>query len=160
MGLKRNLKQQSLEVYDSIFNLPQWNWEQIHKTNNLSYLKVLTTYRKVEVDTSNELQELWEEIYEEYIEEFGFSNSYNDLINSKIYIAGLKHEYIKTSNRVLLNVIRIAENKLSKEGAGEALNLLEAVQHIEKHQGIKLNSRTITVADYHAYIKTISKNGR
>ena len=54
-------------VYSSIDDLPQWNWVQIHKTGNLGYIKKLENYRNIKIDNSLVLEQLWLQIYDEYL---------------------------------------------------------------------------------------------
>ena len=64
MQLKKFFKKKSepllqRELYKSIDDLPQWNWNQVHKTGNYAYLEKLESYRKVEKENSKEFQEVW-----------------------------------------------------------------------------------------------------
>lgn len=163
MELSKLLPEKQYQVYESIDTLPKWNWDQIHKTDNYIYLKILPSYRKVEQDKSKNLLDLWEDIYNEFIEEFDFSAGYKNLIDKKKRLANLQNQYIQTGNRLLLNSIRIAQVHIDedeKEAEGSNLELRDAIKEIEKHQGIKMNVREVTVADFYTYMKTMKKNGK
>ena len=82
----KNLQHKPASVYSSIDDLPQWNWVQIHKTGNLAYIKKLDTYRKLDQDSSSTLEQIWLNIYDEYLEEFGLSKEYKELLE-EYYLA-------------------------------------------------------------------------
>ncbi len=142
--------------YTSIDNLPQWNWVQIHKTGNLAYLVILPSYRKLKEDNTKELKELWNEIYDEYLEEFGFSKEYKELLECKRQIAMLKNEYIATSDRSLLNLIEMEELDFKNTfDSSESLGYEEICLAIEKRQGLPINPKELTVYKYNHYIRTL-----
>lgn len=145
------------KVYSSIDDLPQWNWEQIHITGNLAYIKQLPTYRNVEIDKSETLQSLWINIYDEFLEEFGLSKQYMDLLESKKNIARMKNEFIMTDNRSLLNLIKIEEMELEASfDKKRGMSFESVVVGIEKIQKIHIKVKEITVYDYNNYLRTLS----
>ncbi len=146
------------EVFSSIDDLPQWNWSQIHKTGNLAYLKKLNTYRKIEIDNSLVLEKIWLSIYDEYLEEFGLSKEYKEILERKKEIARLKNEFIMTDNRSLLNFIKIEELELEATfDKSESMSFESVVIGIEKIQKIRLNPKEITVYVYHNYLRTLKE---
>jgi len=154
--------QEVCNVYDSIDTLPQWNWIKVHETGNLAYIKILPNYRKLKEENTEELEEFWAKIYDEFIEEFGFSENYIEVLDHKKRIAILKNDFVITDNRFLLNHIRIAENRLKEieKTAPIGVSFRESIVMIEKEQGIKIDAKKISVADYNSYIKTMNKNGK
>lgn len=149
-------------TYKSIDDLPQWNWNQIHKTENYSYLKKLDSYRNIEVDQSEELQNIWHQIYDEFIEEFGFSKEYMELLEAKKRIAQMKLEYITKDDASILDMIDIEEMDLkAKFSKEEGVRFEAVVMALEKRQGMPLDLKTLTVYKYNSYIRTIKeeKNG-
>ncbi len=152
-----------VEVFNSIDNLPQWNWTMVHKTGNLSYIKRLDTYRKIEDDSSEELEKAWLSIYDEYLEEFGLSKEYKEILERKKDIARMKNEFIMTDNRSLLNFIKIEELELEATfDKSEGMSFESVVNGIEKIQRIPIKIKEITVYEYNNYLRTIkdSKDGK
>ncbi|MBV1929796.1 MAG: hypothetical protein KUG81_09845 [Gammaproteobacteria bacterium] len=149
-------------TYNSIDDLPQWNWIKVHETNNLGYIRALSSYRKLGKYVSRSLEKRWDDMYEEYMDEFGLTESYLENLEDKKKLANLQNEFILTNNKVLLNHIRIAKNRLKEnEGLkGKGIEFRESIVLIEKQQGIKIDAKKISVADYNAYIKIINKNGK
>ena len=154
LGNKSNHEQ--YEVYGSIDDLPQWNWVQVHKSGNLAYIKKLDTYRKIEEDNSLELEKIWLEIYDEYLEEFGLSKEYKEILERKKNIARMKNEFIMTDNRTLLNFIKIEEMELKNtlDNSG-GMSFESVVDGIEKIQKIPINIKEITVYKYNNYLRTL-----
>jgi hypothetical protein len=144
-------------VFSSIDDLPQWNWVQIHRTGNLAYIKQLDSYRKLDVDNSLTFEQIWLEIYDEYLEEFGLSNEYKEILERKKQIARMKNEFILTDNRSLLNFIKIEELELENSfDKSETIGFEGVVVGIEKLQGIKIETKKITVYEYNNYLRTLN----
>lgn len=147
-----------LKTYNSIYDLPQWNWDEIHKKDNLSYIKKTDNYQGIEEENRYYLRSAWNNIYSEYINEFGLSEKYLEILAKKKSIARHKNRYIQTEDRVILNFIRIEEHDLEvllndKDSIdfGEMLVILE--KRLKREVGVK----DITVYQYYNYIRTLSK---
>lgn len=129
----------------------------MHETGEYKYL----FKRKVEIVNTKELEDLWGNIYDEYIKEFGLGRDYLEIKSSKERIAKLKADYIIKEDRLLLNHINVEENAL-KSLYGSNLNsgsFRDSLVHLEKMQGIKIKTKEITVADYYNYLRSIKNNG-
>ncbi len=156
-SLKTNLLSKYSKKYSSIDDLPMYNWKKIHDTNELKWLFVT----KQEVENNELLEKRWALIYDEYLNEFGLSDEYKEILNVKRKIANLQADYIIKGDRVILNFINIEKNALeslydtSKKGS----SFRESLVHLEKMQGIKINTKKITVADYYNYLRSIKNNG-
>lgn len=147
------------KVYSSIDDLPQWNWNKVHETENLAYLKKLDNYRKLEVDEGQVLIDIWHEIYNEYLDEFGLSKEYLDMLEHKKRIARMKNEFIQTDNRSLLNFIKIEEMELAATfDKTEGLSFEQVVVGIERIQRQHIDVKKITVYQYNNYIRTLKEN--
>ena len=158
---KQEVKSQD-KHFNSIDNLPQWNWNKVHSTGNLNYLLELDNYRKVEDDFDLNLEGVWDEIYNEYISEFGFPEDYIDILNKKKEICRLKNEFIQTDNRLLINFINIAESELETSlNKEEGMKFESVVVNLEKYLGRKVDVKKITVYEYNNYIRNFkeSNNG-
>jgi hypothetical protein len=154
---KKSENKSQAKVFSSIDDLPQWNWVQIHRTGNLAYIKQLDSYRKLDVDNSLTFEQIWLEIYDEYLEEFGLSNEYKEILERKKQIARMKNEFILTDNRSLLNFIKIEELELENSfDKSETIGFEGVVVGIEKLQGIKIETKKITVYEYNNYLRTLN----
>lgn len=144
------------KVFSSIDDLPQWNWTMVHKTGNLAYIKKLNNYRKIKEDNSLVLEQLWLAIYDEYLEEFGLSKEYKELLEKKKEIARLKNEFIMTDDRALLNFIKIEELELEATfDKTEGMSFESVVVGIERVQKIHIDIKKITVFEYNNYLRTL-----
>lgn len=167
MLLKKFFKKKSepllqRELYKSIDDLPQWNWNQIHKTGNYAYLEKLESYRKVEKENSKEFQEVWFNVYNEFMDEFGLSERYVQLLEARKLIATLKLEFVKTGERSLLNDIEIEEADLINEfESKDDVTYESVVTAIEKRQSLPIDPKKITVYKFNNYLRTFkeTKNG-
>jgi len=151
------------KVYSSIDDLPQWNWTQIHKTGNLAYIKKLDSYRNIEEDNRLVLEQIWLSIYDQYLEEFGLSKEYKEILERKKEIARMKNEFIMTDNRNLLNFIKIEELELEASfDKSEGMNFESVVVGIERVQKIHIDIKKITVFEYNNYLRTLKEeqNGK
>ena len=144
------------KLFSSIDDLPQWNWTMIHKTGNLAYIKQLDSYRKVKEDNSLVLEQLWLSIYDEYLEEFGLSKEYKEILERKKEIARMKNEFIMTDNRSLLNFIKIEELELEASfDKSEGMSFESVVVGLERVQKIHIDIKKITVFEYNNYLRTL-----
>ena len=156
-SLKTKLLSKYGNKYSSIDDLPMYNWKKIHDTDELKWLFVT----KQEVENNELLERRWALIYDEYLNEFGLSDEYKEILKVKRKIANLQADYIIKGDRVLLNFINIEKNALeslydtSKKGS----TFRDSLVHLEKMQGIKINTKQITVADYYNYLRSIKNNG-
>ena len=97
-------------------------------------------------------------MYDQYIEEFGLSKEYIDLLENKKAIAILKNEFIHTGDRGLLNNIEMEEMELiSNFDKGETIRFESVVAGLEKHFRREIDIKTITVYKYNNYLRTLSE---
>lgn len=160
---RKQEEKSQVKTYQSIDDLPQWNWDKVNSTGNYAYLKVLKTYRKIDHEVTDELTLRWEKIYDEFIEEFGLSAQYLKYIESKKQIARLQIEFVKTGNRMLLNEIEIEEMDFKSDfPLVESIGFEKIVHSIEKRQSFPIDAKAITVYKYNDYLRTFKEeqNGK
>ena len=70
-------------------------------------------------------------------------------------------DYIEKEDRILLNYINIEQNALESmyDTTKKGSSFRDSLVHLEKMQGIKINTKEITVADYYNYLRSIKENG-
>ena len=134
-----------------------YNWKKIHDTNELKWLFT----NKQEIENTKELETIWGNIYDEYLSEFGLSDEYKEILKVKRKIATLQADYIIKENRLTLNYINIEKNALESlyGDTVKGSSFRDSLVHLEKMQGIKINTKEITVADYYNYLRSIKNNG-
>jgi hypothetical protein len=143
--------------YSSIDDLPMYNWKKIHDTDDLKWLFT----DKVEIENTFELETLWSSIYNEYLSEFGLSDDYKEISKIKRRIGMLQADYILKEERLILNHINMEKKALESmyDNTTKGSSFRDSLVHLEKMQGIKINTKTITVADYYNYLRSIKNNG-
>lgn len=104
------MSENTLGVWDNIYEMPQWNWQQIQNTGDLKYL-----FKKCEGKILKEHFELWNDLEEQHIAEFGIPSEVKIRIRKQIKLIQLNAKFIKTKDRVLLNYINIIENELNQK---------------------------------------------
>ena len=152
-----SLKQ--LNYYNSLDTLPIKIWFEIFKTGDYTLLLIDKT--EVKEEHLVELNESWEEMFNEWINKFGFSEQYLENLQQKISIAKLQAEYIITGQRHFKTLIRIEKEELKANeiDTSEPIELDQTLWKMSKHYGFKLNSRELTVTEYYSAINDI-KDGR
>lgn len=149
------------EYYDSIDLLPIMNWNKIHETGDMTHL--LVKKEKMNDEQIKLLLEVWRKLYDEYIDRFGFSESFQDMLTEKIKIGKLKLKKIITGDESISNFIRVHEIKLealkSKAMAGSS-DIYKAKQAIEssvKYRGIRISLTETSVREFYSYLQDIKK---
>lgn len=140
-----------------------WNWWQMHKTEDPGYLRI-SGYKKIPRALVKEATEIWYSIYNGFIAKYGWGDTFLSIIKRHKAIALLKIKKGLTGDRTLNAIIKIQEIELKDliEDA-ESGDFLEVKAAVEKEMGFRIDARTITVEDYHAYIEVLKKrrpNGR
>ena len=146
------------EHYDSIDILPMLNWERMHKKLDVSHL--LVKHHKLTDEQRIELKKVWDEIYKEFINTFGFSEQFNSIVDQKLKIARLQKKHIRTGDDSIVNFIRANEKQLEQmEQGSEKGDIYQTKQFIEKYFSIRISLTDCTVRDFFSYLKTM-KNKR
>lgn len=142
-----------VDIYDSL-DAPVSVWEKIHKTGDLSHL--LVKKREVTESIQKKLEDAWEKMYNEYLDEFGFSDSFKSLKSKEIEIALLKCRLIQTEDRSYETEIEIAELDLLdlQKGISDA-DFKEAKIVIEKNMGFQINMNTTSIRDFYTYLNDL-----
>tara|TARA_R110000868_G_scaffold35798_1_gene127838 strand:- start:9173 stop:9670 length:498 start_codon:yes stop_codon:yes gene_type:complete len=157
-----NLHAKRLEgkVFDSIDSLPIYNWWQIHKAHDFTWLYSIKR-RKVGKYTRTALQTKWGVVYDGYIARFGLSEDYLKLIEKKKEIAALKVERMETGSKALNTFIKIAElelNEMQKGDGREEVDFYESKSHVEKQLGFALDPMKISVSEFYSHIKVLKQS--
>jgi hypothetical protein len=117
--------------------------------------------KKITVYNDKILNKLWEDIYNEYLGEFGLSDNYEEILKQKKKIASLQADYLITGDRILINYVNIEKEQLkvlTKRDKTKDITFREGIAQLEKSQGFKINTRQLSVADYYNYLISL-KNG-
>lgn len=152
---KLTTESKQLDCFKSIDDLPIKAWFDIHKTGD--YRLLLKNIITINKEDFSKLYELWQVLYNEYIEKFGLSETFKDDLNKQIEIAKLKATYMITGKKHLRTQIRIKEEELKSENKGESkpFELESLLAKMSKYYGFKLESRELTVTQYYSYLNEV-----
>jgi hypothetical protein len=102
------------------------------------------------------ISEVWKKLYSQYINQFGFSEKFLEIIYKKREIALLKVDYITTSDKSLKVFIQIAEKEL-EEMNGADVDFYESKSMLEKNLGFYIDIHKMTVAEYYSHFQVAKK---
>ena len=143
------------KYYENIDEIPIYNWFKISETNDLSFM---VKDKKGKFDKSTALKK-YEQLYDQYINEFGFGESFEKNLLLRSNIVSLKIEKAVTGNNFLNNFIRQAEIDLKDSMTmANRVSITETKVHVEKYVGFRLNEREVSVRDFYTYLKVMSKD--
>lgn len=139
-------------MFDSIENLPVYNFYKINETGDFNYLN-FPKNTKPEI-----LEKTWSKIYDEFLKEFGLSDKYTKWIAlNKQLIEYYKNAYCE-GKRHELNFARITEAKIKELDEGEQLSLGELIAVVSEGMGFPVPVKETSVYQFYHYLKYL--NGR
>ncbi len=145
---------EKLEIYSSITELPIWNFDVINRTADLSYLYI----GKVPEEPAD-LTENWYKIYDEFLDEFGLTDKYKELIRLKKKAVKLFAQAILEDKRYLKPLAEVAWRRAEDlANTLDGNNLSETTALLSKFMGYRINIMEIPVMDFYSYIKLMEKS--
>ena len=136
--------------YSSIKTLPVATFQEILATGN---------YRLLGPGTDAQLETAWASIFDEYIKEFGLSESYKSYVR---HMAKAIAYYNKAYNQGYKFAITLAEVEKAKakmqlvESTGNGFTML--VAQVSKGMGFRVDPNSTSVAEFYSYLKLL-ENG-
>lgn len=164
-----------LPYYNSIKNIPIHSFDELQKggDNVLKHLwkdpdnapksKKYKWYHHVlhflRIKRKINLVEIWQNIYDEYINTFGWSNKFDVYILITQDANNLLAQYVATGDRSRLSLARSreAEAQALIKSTGE-VSLAEMSAAVTKHMGIKVDIMKDTAYQFYSYVKLMSKS--
>lgn len=141
-----------IDYYDSIHNLPQYYWYKISKTGDYKYLLKEGKLIPKKVN----LVDVWENIHSEYIDEFGFSDTFIKYITLRCAGAKLLSKAYLTNNKSLLSIANAKFKKaeqLMEEVAESNYSLDDVAATLTKFMGVPVRPKEITVVEFNSYAR-------
>lgn len=101
----------------------------------------------------------WEIIYNDYLKEFGLTETYKRMLNAMRKKAILELDFVLTGDRFKLTEIEIEETRLNAmlQNAGNGMTIEESLIYISKWLGTWLNVKNITVREYFNLLEQYGK---
>ena len=109
---------------------------------------------------------VWRKLMDEYIERFGFSENFLEIVRKQKEILNLKVKRIVESDRSVNAFIKISEQELSElQQQDKGGDFWQSKAYIEKGMGIRINPLECSVAEFYSYFtvlkqkRTVNDNG-
>jgi hypothetical protein len=143
------------EYFNSIEELPIWNWWKIAETGNLAYLfKDEKEYNEID----NSLSEVWLDLQNQYLTEFGITDEFEEVLRLKREWINEKANFIITGDRFILNAIDVLEFEMNESMSAKIkVDKESTLITLEERLSRELNSKDLSVAKYYRYINHFSK---
>ena len=138
-------------TYKSIESLPIWNWYEILKTGDLKHLFINGKGR-----VSERIGELWDELQDQYINEFGLDDKFKKKLKLLKKKAILNYDFIITGDRFINTKLSIVEADLNELDTEQGISFHELKDHLEKYKGFRIDTKITSVIEWHYALKNMS----
>ena len=125
--------------------MPLDNWIRITEDGDYRYI-----CKDPEDTRGVDLVEAWCKVNDEYIQRYGLGDLYMRMLKKMKEKALLQLDFIETRDRFKLNLIELAEGELRAmlSNRGEGMGIREALVHLSKYMGYRLNPKEVTVSEF------------
>jgi len=131
--------------------MPIWNWQEILKTGDLKHLFISGSGR-----VSKKLADLWDNLQDEYITEFGLDDSFKKQLRLLKEKAILNYNYILTKDPFINTQLSIVDADLDSLNTGKSTSFYETKSYLEKYKGYRMQIKEITVIEWFTDLKNMS----
>lgn len=141
--------------FSTIENLVIANWFKLHTADDIKFLCVEDP-GSLSVKQSEFLDSVFESITDKYIDTFGISDEYRQILELRSRINGLRAMLIRTEDRSIENLIDMAEADL-KELIGEPSKDTgsKLISYVAKEMGFRIDENTVSVKEFYGYVDLI-----
>lgn len=147
-----------MKIFDSIENLPIWNFYKVNDTSDLRYLYDVEDINQVKVMKGDKLEEKWLNIMEEYFDNLTISDDMHFLLMKKKEVAVLESKWIRTKKSIYKSLYLKAKKELDEiENAKESSSLDDQIFSIEKFMGFQVDPKKLSTKKFFTYINNINK---
>ena len=141
------------DYFNSIDELPIWNWWKVTETGNLNYLR-----RDGDLKKSTHYEEIWFELQDEYLEEFGNKEELRKMITMKKEWIENQAKFIVDGDRSALNMANIIAIDMQDESdTGGYMKREDTIIMLEEKLSRAIDPKLISVRKYNNYINYYSK---
>lgn len=147
---------ESKQFYSGISDIPCYNFDKVIATNDYTYLLKPGNTKKFKHDV---LEKIWENIYDEFIKEFGLSEQYRLYLEEMgMYVQHLNAAY-NEGNRAELTMAEIRKRKAEEIMQNNTNNSnLDLYAVLSKGMGFQCKAKELTVKEAYSYLKLLSQN--
>lgn len=144
--------------YDSIEELPLYNWLNLNKGEYRYLLKPFYFQFVSRLKETEKRKERWFKLYDEYIEKIGITDDYKELLQAMKRHGDAICAYMENPNTLNKVNLQVAELGIQEISSGEKGKFSEFVAMVEKYLGFQLNLKEISVERFYAYVELIKKD--
>lgn len=137
--------------------MPIFKWYKLHQTRDVVFL--LSKPREITEEVKEFLSKIWIQLSEEFINRFGFSKSYLNVLEKKRQRAILELNIIISGDRshqTFIDILTEEINDLEGRNTG-AGDIFETKTFLEKHMGFRIDINICSVSEFQYYIKTATE---
>jgi len=148
----------NLKYYDSIEDMPVWNWFKVSETNDLKYL--LKEDSILKENDRKLLAVVWDRIYFEFLEVFGVPAKMQQVLSLRREILKLQTKMVCKGRKdleALIHIKGLELEALQADSNKQELNTVTAF--VSKQMGFRVDERKTTVKEFYTYLKMVS-NGK
>jgi hypothetical protein len=145
-----------LECFNSLEDMPVWHWFQIQKTNDLKYMLVKT--RKVSEREVKPLELALKKLSNEYIDTFGISDEYRQILELNRDIKVLEIDFILTKDRSKLTMIELKKAELKAVvNGGSKMSVEKIKMQVDKYMHYDVDLKKVSVKQFYTYLEGIKE---
>jgi len=145
------------DYFNSIEELPIYNWWKIAETANLIWLHKNADYTKEDYS----LVSLWNSLQNEYLDTFGITSEFEQILKLKKKWIITKSDYLLTNERFKLTELDMIEAEINESMNSKiTVDKDDTVIMLETKLNRELNPHKVSVKKYYNYINYFSKNNK
>lgn len=149
-----------MQYYDNLEELPIWNWDKVHETDNTLYLEVRKDYSKLPQDKNGKHYPLWMDLYDQYIDEFGLSDKFKDLLRLRNEMGILRADLIINKDKINLTHIRTIQREIEDIQGDGSGSLMDHIVVLEKHFSFPIDPKQTSVLKYFTYLRDLENHNK
>ena len=153
------IKRKYIKAYLTIDELPIWNFDKVRTEKELRYLLRLKDYNKLP-KTSLNLEEIWEDIYYQYLDEFGDSDISRQLSIAEINYWDIYWNLMDTNNRKLITKIHLKIKEIDRIKKLIDMNpqsLAKQIEIVERWRRLPIDPKKTSVLMWYTYVKAMEE---
>lgn len=146
-------------VFKSLDDLPLYNWMKVYNEHDFRFLIVGSTTENIDSLKFREtdLVHGWNQIYDEYMTDFGLTAKFKRIFKLERKIALLTCEMLLNDHKKhLATKISIAKQQLSEHKGGnknETADFSKQIAYVEKWMSIPIDPKNISTKRFYTYLQ-------
>lgn len=138
--------------YNSIDELPIWNWNQIQTKSDFRYL---LHDRKEELtdDHTTQLQGIWHAMQDDFFQRFGMNRRYMDILRKRVEIQRMRNRIWLEGKLHLNNFVHLKEKELEKMLSDDkVLSYDDTIVLLERSLRMQIDDKVMPTSRYYAHL--------